>query len=229
LQVLGTLSRAVMTMLLLMRLMLKDRWRKLQLQYGWAARLSTCLILSIGAWMLASLAAHLVRAASQQQVADALNRLIAAWIFVGVLTGKDLTWHARLERFLSFPLSFSRLYGSALILSLLTFPVLLGFCILEISVFARTAGASSLLFALPAFVLLLCGGRAMVSLTRTALFRARALAGSVRYRLWSLIVLVAASAVVLSLYDITGGLPGYQYSGIFFGIHPRSTLRQPPH
>src|SRR5215467_7757695 len=157
-----------MTMFLLMRLLLKDRWRKLQLQYGWAARLSTCLVLAIGAWMFASVAARLVHHASGQQVAGVLDTLIAAWIIVGVLTGKDLTWHTRLERLLLFRLPFSRPYVSALILGFLTFPVLLGFCVLEILIVEKAAGPGALLSALPAFVLLVCGVRAIVSLTRTA-------------------------------------------------------------
>jgi len=213
-----------MTTFLLMRLLLKDRWRKLQLQYGWAARLSTCLVLGIGAWMLASVAARLVRDASQEQIVDVLNTLIAAWVIAGVLTGKDLTWHTRLERLLVFRLSFLRLYASALILGFLTFPMLLCFCLLEISVAERSAGHGAMLFALPGFALLVCGVRAMISLVRTALFRAGALSRPVRYILWILIACLIASAVVLGVYHIAGPLPGYQFSSIFLGVQPLEHL-----
>src|SRR5215831_6453795 len=213
-----------MTMFLLTRLLLKDRWRKLQLQYGWAARLSTCLVLGIGAWMFASVAARLVHDASRQQLAGVLDTLIAAWIIVGVLTGKDLTWHTRLERLLVFRLSFLRLYASALILGFLTFPMLLCFCLLEISVAERSAGHGAMLFALPGFALLVCGVRAMISLVRTALFRAGALSRPVRYILWILIACLIASAVVLGVYHIAGPLPGYQFSSIFLGVHPLEHL-----
>src|SRR5262249_13973028 len=154
----------------------------------------------IGAWMLASVAARLVRDASQQQIVDVLNTLIAAWIIVGLLTGKDLTWHTRLERLLLFRLSFLRVYASALVLGFITFPMLLIFCLLEIAVAERAAGPGTMLFALPGFVLLVWGVRAMISLIRMALFRAGALSRPVRYLLWILIAFLVASAVVLGIY-----------------------------
>ena len=220
LQVLSTLPLRRMSILLLARLLIQERWRKLQVQYGWAARLSICLVLAMATWMLASVSVSLVRAATQEQIAEVFNRLLAIWIIAGTVTGKDLTWHVRLDRLLFFPLSFQLLYGSSLFLALLTFPLTLGLCVLEICVLVKSSGPIAWLAALPAFILLVWGARAIISLIRTALFRSGALTRSIRYMLWLLIACMAISIVLLDHYNLSSALPGYHCARIFLGIDP---------
>src|SRR6185295_2575358 len=95
----------------LLNLLLRERWRRSAILYGWPARLTIFVLLLLVAVGAIPLLNRFLDVASSEQVGVGLNRLVTAWIVTGVLIGKDLTWHTRLDKLTFFPVTFDRLYG----------------------------------------------------------------------------------------------------------------------
>src|SRR5258706_7426209 len=121
----------------LLNLLLRERWRRSGVLYGWPARLTSFVLLLVVAVGATPLISRLLDSASPEQISDGVSRLVTAWIVMGVLFGKDLTWHTRLDKLTFFPLSFDRLYGLTLVLAFLSFPILLMLCVFEVSFYGR--------------------------------------------------------------------------------------------
>lgn len=153
------------------RMLGRERLGRLKLQYGWAACGSLCLILLPAAWPVSVVLSRLIAEASATQVEARLSRCWAAWVVAGVLAGRDLTWHPRIERLIRFPLPFALLYGAGLLLGLLTFPLFLLFYVLEVCAWNAAPFSSSCLLVPAGFALLALSVRLSVSIVRTAMQR----------------------------------------------------------
>ena len=211
----------------LIKLLLRERWRKLELQYGWASRLSVSLLSLMGAWVVAATLSGFLAVSSVHQVAVTSNRLLGVWIIAGILIAKDLTWHARLDRLIFFQLSFAQLYASTLLLGLLNYPLVLGLCILAAATLKNGAGPAVFAGALVGFCLLALIVRLTVSLVRTGLYRSSALNKRVTVLLWTAVALAATLAVLpLFGYDSSGLLPGSAYASVLHSIDPFIHLLQ---
>ena len=211
----------------LIQLLLRERWRRLELQYGWASRLSVSLLSLMGAWVVAAALSRFLEISSIQQVAAASDRLLAVWIIAGILTGKDLTWHARLDRLIFFHLSFAHLYGSTLLLGLLNYPLVLALGLLAATTLKIGAGPAVPIGAVVGFCLLALIVRLIVSLVRTGLYRSNSLSRRVTALLWTAVAIAATVALLPLLgYDSSGLLPGSAYASVLLGIDPFRHLLQ---
>src|SRR5262245_34269538 len=154
----------------LMILLLRERWRRSDAQYGRLMQVSVYLICLVVA-SVATFGAHqLAYERSFAQVAIISNELLVLWVVAVVLTDTDLTWQVRLDRLTIFPLTFERIHMLALMLRFLSFPLLLGVCAVEITFFDRGVLQIGWLIKLSAYCLLVCSVSSIVSLVRTAIF-----------------------------------------------------------
>src|SRR5262245_61103444 len=116
----------------LVNLLLRERWRKSQAQYGWLARVSICCLLLLIAAGSAPVISRTVEFASPEEIGLEFSRIFAGWVIMGVLLSKDLTWRLRLDRLMVYHISFGRLYGMSLVLAFFSFPLLLLLCVIEL-------------------------------------------------------------------------------------------------
>ena len=201
----------------LLNLLLRERWRRSGLLYGWPARLTALTLLLFVAVGLTPLIGRLIDTASFEQVGVGLNRLGTIWVVTGVLIGKDLTWHTRLDKLTFFPLSFGQLYGSTLVLALLSLPLLLLLCGFEVSFYGRGLRWIGWLVTFAGFFLLVCCVRATISLVRTILYQRHA----VRSLLWFFMACAVGLSVALGFDSRAAQLsPGYQLALVLLGINP---------
>ncbi|MEJ2144175.1 MAG: hypothetical protein P8020_03475 [Acidobacteriota bacterium] len=206
-------------MLHLSVLLLTERCRTVQRDFGWPVRLSLwTLSLAATSWLVTRLTAHL-GPPLLGQMGFGLNVLWLGLIIVGVLTGKDLTWHISLRRLTFFPISFRRLYGLTTLLALLNFPVLIGLLVLVLlSWEAWLPQSSGLPAQFAAFILTLLSVRLSVSLVRTALLGSFALQARTKTLLWAGILLSVGLAGGCTVYtDVMRWFPGYQLASIIAG------------
>ena len=73
--------------------------------YGWPARLTAFVLPLLVVIASTPLISRLMDAVSPEQVGVGLSRLATLWIIAGVLFGKDLTWHTRLDKLTFLPCS----------------------------------------------------------------------------------------------------------------------------
>jgi len=214
-----------MNLLRLARLLLQERWRKIGNEQSWPARLSACLVLLVGAGLLISTANRALANIPADTISVAASRLVTAWVLAGVLVGKDLTWHTRLERLTFFPLGFLPLYSLALALGFLSFPLLLVLSVIEAAFLPKRAGWLSAPAVLLGFCIIVCYVRLSVSLIRTALYRHNALTPIVRVLL-SIVIALIAVALLGSNFDTgpAGLLPGHLYGPVLLGVGPLQNL-----
>ncbi|MGH9916965.1 MAG: hypothetical protein ACRD63_16960, partial [Pyrinomonadaceae bacterium] len=210
----------------LIRLLLAERWRKTQVQQAWVAQLSAGIVLLVFAGIFTTFLIRLLNGVSSAQIGLGLNSFLASWIILGVFTGKDFTWHVRLDRLIFFPLSFQRLYALTFILGFLSFPLLLGLSVLEISFWRKNPLSTGWVTTLLGFCLLICIVRLTVSLVRTGLYQTSALSKSIRYLSWgilaSIVTLVIMTILRFGIAELLSQylFVGYQFVLVLLGINP---------
>src|SRR4051794_20350292 len=176
----------------LIRLLCAQRLRKLQRQYGVYVLLSTSALLAVAGWKLSSIFAHVLAIGPLQRLGPALDSLWGAWLIAGVVTGRDMTWHIRLDRLLPFRLPFLTLYSIDSHLAFRSTPILM---LLGTLTFygARSHWPASLWpFAVAGAVAFILTVRNSVSILRAALFRNAALDARARTILWPAMAVLAA-------------------------------------
>lgn len=210
-------------MIWLARLLIREKWRKLLVQYGWAGCASLGVMLTAIASAGAVAAARLLSNAAQVQVSAALSHLWLAWIMMGLFIGKDLTWQIRLERLKVFPVpGFMRLYLISFLLSFASFPLFLGLILFEIAgSMRRGLSFAALIQILLAYGLFVASVRSAVSLARTVIHRSSALSGALK--LFSFfVILILTGWIVASIVDpgFETLLPGDQLGRALTGMDP---------
>ena len=144
--------------------------RSLQRQYGAAVLLTTSAILVAVVWKFSSIFAHVLAIEPLRRLGPALDSIWFAWLVMGVVTGRDLTWHVRLDRLIPFRLPFRRLYLLDTVLSFASVPIAIVFCV---AMFYGIRSGWSLRewpLALIGVLLFVVSVRASVSIVRAVLF-----------------------------------------------------------
>ncbi len=196
-------------------------------RYSWAACLSFALLLAGFGWIAGTTAAGLSRTAPGLQITDGMNSAWLAWILVGVLMGRDLTWQIRMERLKIFPLhSFVRLYLLCFLLSFASYPLLV--VLLAIIAGGWTAGClfpAGWAASLGAYVLFVGSVHSAVSTARTLFQRWRGLP-RIHRSIASSIVLILAFVAAASVFRPVWArvLPGYSLGAVLRGGNPIGPL-----
>jgi hypothetical protein len=197
-------------MLVLARLLLCQRWRRLNLHFGWAGYVSAGLMLCLFGWAASVSAARYARQVGAGRSEILLIALWTAWAVSAAITGKDLSWRISLERILAFPYpGFLKLYALAFFLGFLSAPLLVCLFVVLFWAFAL-AGLNPARFiaVLTGYGLFVASVRAGSSLLRAVLRQGRLLPGS------------HVTAVVLASISITAcALASMSHSG-FGALHP---------
>lgn len=164
-------------------LLLRQRARRLQRQYGWPTALSLGALLLLVFWKLASVASRVLALGTLEH---ALAWAWLSWLVMGVVTGRDLTWHVRIERLFLFRVPFVRLYVLDAVLGFVSYPIL----VLAAGAVLFRAGS---MIAFCSAVLLT---RAHVSIVRTLLLRGRAFGSVARMAMLAGAAILPASLFV---------------------------------
>jgi hypothetical protein len=214
-------------MIPLVRLLMRERWRRLNMNNGWVCHASLCLIFFLFAWTGVSAADDLVRQSTLVRLESLLILLWAAWVVASIVLGKDLSWRIQLERIIVLPVpGFLQLYTVTFLLGFLSLPLIGFLSVIEFWAFLKSDFSPGICFAtLIGGGLYLASIRLTVSLARAALFRgtrfssglatAAALAGAVP-------LMNAGAAMYFPGIGVL--LPGYQLGLVLLGEHPWSPL-----
>jgi hypothetical protein len=114
-------------MITLARMLLTQKLRKQRRQYGIHVVLTVAALLLLVLWKLSSIFAHVLAFQAPSRLGAGLQAVWIGWAAMGVLTGRDLTWHIRIERLTVFRRPFGLLYALDLLLSLVTYPMFIVF------------------------------------------------------------------------------------------------------
>jgi hypothetical protein len=177
-------------------MLLLQRLRKHQRQYGIYVVVTVTAVLLLVLWKLSSLFAH-VFASPRVQVSGVLHAAWIAWLAVGIGTGRDFTWHIRIERLTTWRISLFRLYVLDLALSFAAYPMLLLFSIFAFFGLRHEWTIALWLLATIALVGFVLLTRMTISIARTIVYRRVAL----MRRQWRIAgtLLVLATASVFAL------------------------------
>lgn len=203
-------------MIRLMILLLRQRARRLERQYGWPTALSLGALLMLVLWQLASVVSRLVALGTVSTLGSALAWLWIGWIVTGATTGRDFTWHVRIERLFVFRVPWTRLYVLDLLLGYVSFPLLI--LALAVTLYGARRGWTASHWAISeialcVFVLIT---RLFVSIVRTVLYRGRAFGRPMRIVLVSEVLVVAAMLIIPATLGITSNInPGWTLASIF--------------
>ncbi|HEV2719783.1 MAG TPA: hypothetical protein VG323_07165 [Thermoanaerobaculia bacterium] len=178
--------------------------------------MSTSALLAVAAWKLSSIFAHVLAIGPLQRLGPAFDSLWMAWLVAGVVTGRDFTWHLRLDRLIVLPLSFLRLYLIDSLLAFLSVSIAILFGILTVYGVRSHWPAALWPFALAGAVAFILTVRASVSVVRAAIFRGTALSAAARIALWPAIVLAAVAGLWFR--------PGRELAAILRGSEPALNL-----
>jgi hypothetical protein len=207
-------------MIPLVRLLMRERLRRLSMHYGWACYASICVMLILFVGAGASAAGAYVRRSTSVQLESLLILLWAAWAVSSIILGKDLSWRIQLERIIVFPVSgFLRLYAVAFLLGFLSLPLIGFLSMIEFWALLKSGCSPGACAAtLIGGGLYLASIRLTVSLARAALFR------GTRFSVGLATVAALAGAMPLmntgaAIYYPWIGvlLPGHQLGLVLFG------------
>jgi hypothetical protein len=202
--------------MLLSRLLLRERWRKLNLHYGRAGFATAGLMLLLLFWTGAAFAAEYMRQADADMIETISIALWIVWTIGAASTGKDLSWRINLERILIFPSpGFPRLYTLAFTLGYLSAPMLA--CLSAVT-FCYCARAGFRPGGIPAawigYLLLAASVRLSASLVRVVLHRIRYLPRFLAIVITLAVALVSAS----TLASMTWSRARIFHPGSLFGL-----------
>ncbi|HEX3109761.1 MAG TPA: hypothetical protein VHU41_11765 [Thermoanaerobaculia bacterium] len=156
--------------MVLVRLLLTHRLRSLQRQYGLPVLLTTSAIVAAVVLKLSSIFGHVLAIEPLQRLGPALDSVWVGWLVMGVVTGRDMTWHIRLDRALTFRLPFRRLYLLDTLLAFASVPLLIVFGIVTFYGIRSGWPLRQWPLALIGVVLFVVSVRASVSVVRAVLF-----------------------------------------------------------
>jgi hypothetical protein len=164
----------------LLRLLLVERFRKLNQSYGLQGYACAVSALFLLAWSASAVSIPWIQNLPEKNLGIFMLFLWIMWTLFAVATSKDLSWQIRLERLRIFPSpGFFRLYLSTFVLGFLSFPILAGMTIPLYWSYIRKgfqpANALTLLFG---YFLFIASVRASASLGRSCLFFSRTLSSS---------------------------------------------------
>ncbi len=179
---------------LLGRMLCRQRLRRLQRQYGWPAVLSMAALAILITGRFAHVIGRFPLVVTVSDLEKIAGSLWLTWVAVGVVTGRDLTWHIGADRLIALRIGFVRLYAVELALSLFTVPLAVVLSILSMVAVLGRWSASRWFLAAIGFVAVVYTVRATVSLARVAAFRARVL--PLRARVFVYVVIAMIVAVV---------------------------------
>jgi hypothetical protein len=207
-------------MIPLMRMLVRERLRRLSMNYGWACYTSICVLLLLFAWTGAAAAGDYVRRSTSTHFEYLLIALWAAWVAVAIVLGKDLSWRIQLERILVLPVQgFLRLYSAAFLLGFLSLPLIT--CLLGLEFLACLISGFSPGVCAAVWIgsgLYLASVRLTASLVRAALFRGARFSTGL-----ATIAAVSGAAPLLNMgaavYSPRFGLllPGHQLRLVLYG------------
>jgi hypothetical protein len=207
------------------RLLLAERLRRLIAQYGWAARLSLGLVIGPTAWLVSVVVSRLIGVSAAGRVESGMNLFWMSWVITGVLAGRDLFWHPRLEGLVRLPISFARLYLIGLFVGLLSFPLLLMLCVFVLSAMENGSTCSGLLLTPVGLGLLALSARSGVSLIRAAVFFHKGLGNRAHAIAWTSAVVVAGCAAGPLVCGPLGFLcPGFHFARLLLCRTPLLSL-----
>lgn len=155
------------------RLLVLERGRRLNSQYGWAGYACAGLMLTAIGIAGAASAAGLAPLAGADQLARSLVLLWAGWVIFAVISGKDLSWQIRLDHLLIFPSpGFHQLYAMAFLLGFLSLPLVVGLMLALYGAYMTAGlhlapGAATLI----GYLLFVASVRFSASLGRAAVYR----------------------------------------------------------
>jgi hypothetical protein len=197
-------------MFILARFLLLERFRKLNLHYGWAGYTSACLALLILGWTGLNLAVSHVKYAAFELLEALLIALWTIWSLLAAFTGKDLSWRINRERILALTSpGFLQLYILSFILGFLSFPLLLFLLVVQYWAFHETGvGFESVLPVFTGYLLFVSSVRLSASLVRVVLYQVRYLPGSLK------------SLATLGTAFITAGTLAAMFHFGIQGVHP---------
>jgi hypothetical protein len=206
-----------MTQLLI--LLLRQRGRRVERQYGWQMALSLAALLMLVLWRLAVVVSRLFALGSSTTLATAFAWLWTSWMIFGVMTGRDLTWHVRIDRLMLFRVPFYRLYVLDVLLGFVSYPLLA--LTAGITLYAVRSDWTALHWSasIAAFFALVLLTRLAISMIRTVIYRGHA------FRITTRVVLLTAIAALAALTFIPATIafnPGRVFARAFLGIE---TLR----
>jgi hypothetical protein len=107
----------------LILLSIKERWRRSERQVGMVGTASLYLLILIAVYAFAS-AVHNFPGLSDARLERALVSAWTAWLVVGALTGRDLFWHAGVDRFRFLGASLRQVYVLQHVLAFLSLPLI---------------------------------------------------------------------------------------------------------
>ncbi len=169
-----------------------------------------------------------LRRASLPHIGGALDYLWVAWVAMGVLTGKDLSWQFHPERLTVFPVrGFGAVYGMWLAMGFLSVPMLFVLALFEVLGVLKGGGsAARLLETFAASILFVASVRLTVSLVRSTLFRGGAVRRSYLICMLSVSAVIAGSAA-MALMEAGGApewFPGHALAAVLCGLPPTVPL-----
>ena len=177
-------------------MLLLQRLRKQQRQYGMYVALTVAAVLLLVLWKMSSLLAH-VLSSPRMQVSTLLHAAWITWLAVGIGTGRDFTWHIRIERLTMWRVSLFRLYVLDLALSFAAYPILLLFGVFAFFGIRHGWTIPLWLFATVALLSFVLMTRLMISMVRTVVYRRLELTRRQWLAAGTLVILAAVSVVVL--------------------------------
>jgi hypothetical protein len=168
-------SAGDLPMIVIARLLVRERLRRLGRHYGWACYASVALMFAVFMSAGAVAAGRYVRQSTAAGLGATLSLAWLFWVVAGLAAGKDLSWQIRLDRVRVFPVpGFTRLFATAFLLGYLSLPLAIALAVFEFWTCLKAG------FSLSAVAATLLGGclyiasiRLTVSLLRAALYEGR--------------------------------------------------------
>jgi len=208
-------------------LLIRERFRRLNLHYGWIGYLSVGSVLLLFGSVGAAAASRHARDFAPARLEAVLTSLWATWVLLAVITGKDLSWKISLERTLIWPVrNFLRLYLLTFFLGFPSLPLLVLLVVAEVWTCLKWGAALSPLIATFLGVGLFAATvRLTASIARTALYGGGFLSGAMKWTTTLMAVSLAILFGASTFYPEARVLfPGHQFTLVLLGERPWSPL-----
>ena len=196
-------------------ILIRERLRKQNMNYGWTGHISAFLALVLLGSMTAVSLSQFLEQATIRRLETMTLGLWISWALVAIATGRDFSWRINRERLRAFPYQgFFRMYTLTLCLSFISVPLLAGFCMTQYWVHLRGPfSVYSMLAAFAGFLLFAVSVKMSASLVRSVLFLHALLSRPHRRLAVSAIAIVSICTVA----STAGPQTGIRHPGVLLG------------